>query len=655
MHILMKSATLLAMLFALTGCPEQNDPQDPPVEDMTPIEDMTPDVVDIPADLDMTKVEYVGLELDQTTLSLKPGDSKTLQAFLITSDQQREPRSVTWETSDRNVAIVSGGEVIGRRVGTATIKATLDNFEATCEVTVASNAITRVDIAPTSRTLPIGVTFEFFATFYDDADQRVNVDSGITWRSSDDSVATIDQTGKVTTLTAGQTTIEVSYEQISAQATLTVSADAPKVSSIQVLPSLKITRDQSKQLNPVAFDDNNMEVADPGWQYNSMDPTIASVDNNGTVRALKVGTTKILISAGGAQTSVDIEVVFEVSAIALGRAHACAIVDSSLYCWGANANGQLGRAASATGAPQRVMAPAVAWQSVSAGGNTTCAITMQEQLYCWGQGNRGQIGDGTTSDQSQPKAVGGQTRFKIVRVGAAHVCALDTADHYWCWGANDRGQVGDGTRVDATSPKRDVQDRRWNLIAAGGQHTCVVDASQNAWCWGANGNGQLGLTGQTDSVTPKMVVGGSKFLQLDLGDNHSCGITASGTPVCWGANQFGQAGEGSNLDRDVPIFLSTTAMLLKINTGSEHTCAYAVGGVPYCWGKGANGRLGTGNTANKNAPTQVMTSEVLIDTDAGEAFSCGISQTGKVFCWGDASEGQLGTMTNANVPVLVDL
>ncbi|PKN45676.1 MAG: RCC1 repeat-containing protein, partial [Deltaproteobacteria bacterium HGW-Deltaproteobacteria-17] len=84
------------------------------------------------------------------------------------------------------------------------------------------------------------------------------------------------------------------------------------------------------------------------------------------------------------------------TAITVYATHACATTTSGvLYCWGANDDGQLGRAGAASNVPvQATLAPGAF--AVEAGTVGTCAITTPGRLWCWGLNDFGQLGGGPT-------------------------------------------------------------------------------------------------------------------------------------------------------------------------------------------------------------------------------------------------------------------
>ena len=76
------------------------------------------------------------VELNKTSLTLDVNESETLTATITPSNAT--DKSVTWESSDTNIATVENGKVTAVGAGNTTIKATVDGKSATCTVTVTA-------------------------------------------------------------------------------------------------------------------------------------------------------------------------------------------------------------------------------------------------------------------------------------------------------------------------------------------------------------------------------------------------------------------------------------------------------------------------------------------------------------------------------------
>lgn len=98
----------------------------------------------------------------------------------------------------------------------------------------------------------------------------------------------------------------------------------------------------------------------------------------------------------------------EFTDLGVGVRHACGVTaaDGKVYCWGDNSDGQLGVGQS--GGSSTTPIPAAGdetFAAVTAGDGHTCAVNMDGEAYCWGRNADGQIGDGTTDPRLEPTPV----------------------------------------------------------------------------------------------------------------------------------------------------------------------------------------------------------------------------------------------------------
>lgn len=130
--------------------------------------------------------------LSPVTLTLKVGDMSTI-------DQQGTATNIEWTSSNEEVATVYYGVVTAKAIGKAEVTARSGNTSATCIVYVTGTDGATLRISPPIVSLKKGDTYKFSYGNTYDLDMR--------WSSSDPSVATVDNTGQVTALASGNTTI----------------------------------------------------------------------------------------------------------------------------------------------------------------------------------------------------------------------------------------------------------------------------------------------------------------------------------------------------------------------------------------------------------------------------------------------------------------
>ena len=246
----------------------------------------------------------------------------------------------------------------------------------------------------------------------------------------------------------------------------------------------------------------------------------------------------------------------QVIQVATGAQHTCALKsDGTVFCWGGNAEGQLGSGFTDTilGAPFQVpgLANAVA---IGAGVAHTCALLASGAVTCWGKNDSGQLGNGTSAGTLAPVPVNSVTDAVAITLGAHHTCALRAGGSVLCWGLNSRGQLGNGTTINRLLPGK--VDVTAIAIAAGSEHTCAVIPGGTVTCWGGNGFGQLG--DGTDRARPTPGPNVAKLANvaaLTAGAYHTCALRGDGQPLCWGRNDGAQVGDGTSTNRLVAVEL----------------------------------------------------------------------------------------------------
>ena len=153
----------------------------------------------------------VSAEGDKKNLIL----GETVQLYAKVGDQALD--GVTWEAKDAEVASVSAsGLVTSLKVGSTAITASKDGYKAgsiTIKVDLQNIVVTAKD---GKTTLVMGETVEL------SADQQ-----GVTWATSDEKIATVDQTGKVTAVYAGSAVISAKKDGFNdGKVTITVTRPA---------------------------------------------------------------------------------------------------------------------------------------------------------------------------------------------------------------------------------------------------------------------------------------------------------------------------------------------------------------------------------------------------------------------------------------------
>lgn len=127
------------------------------------------------------------------------------------------------------------------------------------------------------------------------------VNKELTWASSAEAVATVDQTGKVVAVKQGEATITATAKAASAvKATckVTVTEKAIPVEAVQLSEAGPVTLAQNETLELTAVITPS-NATDSNIEWKSDDVSVATVDANGVVTALGKGTARITATVGG--------------------------------------------------------------------------------------------------------------------------------------------------------------------------------------------------------------------------------------------------------------------------------------------------------------------------------------------------------------------
>lgn len=235
--------------------------------------------------------EPVTIRLNKTLISSLPvGSTQTLTATIAPEGAKV---TVVWSSEDDAVAVVNeNGEVTGVAPGTTVISARAEESVATCKVTVTEVKPTAIKLS--AATLKLAVEEQQVLEVVLTPSNAVADD--LTWSTSDDKVAVVDQNGTVTALAEGNATITVKCNGGNLAATCQVEVvskeEEVKVTAIALEPaSLSLEEGQKGTLNIVVTPANAV-VEDLQWE--TSDAEVASI-SAGEVTAIKAG--KAVITA----------------------------------------------------------------------------------------------------------------------------------------------------------------------------------------------------------------------------------------------------------------------------------------------------------------------------------------------------------------------
>ncbi len=233
------------------------------------------------------------ISLDRKSVSLEPGQQKALDYTL----SKNSAGFVSFYSGNEDVVSVdSHGLLTAHRPGTAQVFAeTYNGHSARCDVTV---------VMPAPATIRVQQSFTGYA--FEDFSLNAALDGGymetLSYASSDESVLRVDDAGCVSCLKAG-----------TARITLNASGGASAQVNVNVLSQAAAIAPRQSALCLYEGGTAAIEAVTTGgsgrFEAESLDPDVAVVQPDGTVRALKSGRGRLLLTApGGAQCVLPVNV-----------------------------------------------------------------------------------------------------------------------------------------------------------------------------------------------------------------------------------------------------------------------------------------------------------------------------------------------------------
>ena len=230
-------------------------------------------------------VQDYELSLSETYISMFAGESRNLTAVGAPSGA-----TVSWSSSNSRVATVNNGRVSAVSSGSSTITAQFSqggrSYSATCQVNVSQTGITLSQYNISN--LYVGGTTNLNASTSPSG-------QSVIWSSSNSSVATVSNSGRVTAVGAGSATITAQFVYGGTTYSESCSVSVIEVSVRIPGSSLSMAVGDSEYLSAIT------SPSGESVSWSSSDSSVASVNSSGRVTAVGAGSTTITatITAGG--------------------------------------------------------------------------------------------------------------------------------------------------------------------------------------------------------------------------------------------------------------------------------------------------------------------------------------------------------------------
>uniref|UniRef100_UPI00261365B9 Ig-like domain-containing protein n=1 Tax=uncultured Microbulbifer sp. TaxID=348147 RepID=UPI00261365B9 len=261
-------------------------------------------IVSNTATVTITGAVLTAIQVTPASNSLAKGNSQQLTAQGTFSDGTTADLtgSVAWTSSDTHIVTVdSSGELAAVNEGNATVSASQAGIDSnTATVTVTGAVLTAIQVTPASNSLAKGTTQQLTAqgTFSDGTTEDLTYN--VAWTSSDTHIVTVDSQGQLAAVNEGSATVSTSKDGVAGNA-VAVTVTPAVLTSLQVIPAtVSLALGSSETLFAQGtFSDGSTADRTGSVDWQSGNTAIATVDSQGKVTAVGVGSTAVSASQGG--------------------------------------------------------------------------------------------------------------------------------------------------------------------------------------------------------------------------------------------------------------------------------------------------------------------------------------------------------------------
>ncbi len=251
------------------------------------------------------------ISFESTRVHAVKGEEFTLDLSVL-PEEANTPKKVIWVTSDPKVVQADDtGNLKAVGGGTALVIAFMGRQTAVCQVTVdvplEEIVLRDLELEYNSQTT-YALDMELLPG--DTTEQEAPV-----YESDDTAVLAVDPMGGLHTVGTGTANITVTVGDLKTECRVRVVSHLKALEFEQKDVSLELGGSQklSVLLSPSNVTD------EPTLKFSSSDPQIVSVDQNGVIKALSAGTSRITVSAGNISAECTVSVKIPLVGISLGQ------------------------------------------------------------------------------------------------------------------------------------------------------------------------------------------------------------------------------------------------------------------------------------------------------------------------------------------------
>lgn len=300
--------------------------------------------------------------------------------------------------------------------------------------------------------------------------------------------------------------------------------------------------------------------------------------------------------------------------------------DGTVYAAGKNTSGQCGvgnTSSPVTSPTQLVGLTGKLVTDAAAGTNHGAVVCSDGTLYTFGDNTFGQLGrsGAGTSTPTLVTLANSKLAYSVVCVKNSTV-VLCTDGTLQAFGYNGNNELGDGSATNRTTPVVIATTLNKPVAALfGGNSFCAALCQDNSiQTWGLNTNGATGSGQYGTNVsipTPVAMPAGKTVANIALSNQTGYIVFTDGSVYGFGyqANSALAGTTGTYIVNPVALSLSVDSKTIKNVTATIDSCfAIVDDGTVYVWGLNTAGSFGTGSTSPATSATPVLTLFTSIST-----------------------------------------
>jgi uncharacterized protein YjdB len=219
-------------------------------------------------------------------------------------------RPAAWSSSNPGAAQVNAtGRVTGVAAGTATVTATIEGKTASASISVVQLAVATVEVSPNPASVAVQQNLQLTVTLKA-ADGTELTGRTVEWETSNQAVATVNQSGRVTGVTPGSATITARSEGKSGNTALTVTQTQLPVATVEITShnSNHVSVNATLQFTAIVKAANGTVLTGRSITWTSSNEAVATVSATGLARGVAPGTATITATSEGKSGSISLTV-----------------------------------------------------------------------------------------------------------------------------------------------------------------------------------------------------------------------------------------------------------------------------------------------------------------------------------------------------------